>query len=462
MSSDSNRAALEFSEKFMWGTATAAHQVEGDNRLNDWWAFEQQRGRIHDGTTSGDACKQYELYKSDIALMKRLNQNAHRLSLEWSRIEPEEGKFNREAIDHYRDVLETLHSHNIEPVLTIHHFTNPLWLVAKGGWETSAAVHYFERFARLAAREYGDLVRYWVTINEPMVYAVMGYSLSVWPPAKNRPDIGFICAANMMRAHAAAYAAIHETAKLEPSVGIAHNMRIFDPADPNSWWDRKIAALQDYIFNETVLIALTEGRLHLPLGMDAIPGARNSIDFVGLNYYSRDLVAFDIKAPGMIFGRNFAAPEAELSLFGWEIYPEGLYRLCKRLAAYGLPILITENGLPDDTDEQRPRVLLDHLAAMHRAIKEGADVRGYFHWSFIDNFEWAEGYRTPFGLVACDFKTQERKVKASGELYAEICRTGRITPQMREGVKERSAETKPHINLYKEGLYVNNNAIAGD
>jgi beta-glucosidase len=447
MSSDSKGQTLEFPGDFMWGTATASHQVEGDNRLNDWWAFEQQPGKIKDGSTSGDACRQYDLYKSDIALMKELNQNAHRLSLEWSRIEPEEGRFDEGAIAHYRDVLETLRSNDIEPLLTIHHFTNPLWLVEKGGWETGAAVRYFERFARLVAREYGDLVRYWVTFNEPMVYTVMGYVLSVWPPAKNRLDLGLVCCANMMRAHAAAYRAINETAKLKPSIGIAHNMRIFDPADSSSWLDRKAARLQDYIFNEAVLLALTEGRLHLPLGLEEIPGARDSIDFIGLNYYSRDLVAFDIREPLMLFGRNFPSPGAELSMFEWEIYPEGLYRLCKRLAAYGLPILVTENGIPDATDEKRPRVLVSHLAAVHRAISEGANVKGYFHWSLIDNFEWAEGYKTPFGLVAVDFKTQERTVKPSGRLYAEICRTGRITPEM--------------ISK-KERQYVNYNAVASD
>jgi beta-glucosidase len=336
-------------------------------------------------------------------------------------------------------------------------------LVAKGGWETSAVVHYFERFARLAAREYGDLVRYWVTINEPMVYGVMGYVLSAWPPAKPAPALAFTCVANMMRAHAGAYRAIHENAKLKPLVGIAHNMRIFDPADEESWLDRKIARLQDYVFNEVVLIALTEGRLHIPLGMEAIPGARDSLDFIGLNYYSRDIVSFDIKQPTLMFGKNYPSPDAELSLFGWEIYAEGIYRLCKRLSGYGRPILITENGIPDDTDDQRPRVLLDHLTALHRAISEGIDVRGYYHWSFIDNFEWAEGYRTPFGLVAVDFQNQTRAVKPSGELYAEICRSGRITPQMRAGVKARAATQKKHFNLYGEkGIYVNSNAIASD
>ncbi|MEW6733553.1 MAG: glycoside hydrolase family 1 protein [Acidobacteriota bacterium] len=462
MSENPTKAVLDFPKNFLWGTATAAHQVEGNNQLNDWWAFEQEPGRIHDGTTSGNACQHYQLYQSDIALMQRLHQNAYRFSLEWSRIEPEEGRFDAKTIAHYRAVLEELHAYGIEPVVTIHHFTNPLWLVAKGGWETSAVVRYFERFTRLVAREYGDLVRYWVTINEPMVYAVLGYMLSAWPPAKRRPELGFACVANMMRAHAAAYRILHETTKLAPLVGIAHNMRIFDPANAGRWLDRKVAALQDYIFNETVLIALTEGRLHLPLGMDEVPGGRDSLDFIGLNYYSRDLVAFDIRQPRMFFGNNFPSPEAELSLFGWEIYAEGIYRFCKRLASYRRPILITENGLPDETDEQRPRVLLDHLVALHRAIMEGVNVHGYFHWSLIDNFEWAEGYRTPFGLVAVDFQTQVRTVKSSGELYAEICRQSAITPQMHASVKGRAAEPKKHLNLYGEKYYANSNAIAGN
>ncbi len=442
---------FQFPANFMWGTATAAHQVEGNNRLNDWWAFEQQPGRIHDGKPSGDACRQYDLYKEDILLMNKLHQNSHRLSLEWSRIEPSEGKFDQGAIDHYRDVLETLHKYKIEPLLTIHHFTNPQWLNARGGWETPAIIPYFERFTELVAREYGDLVRYWVTINEPMVYSVMGYVLCAWPPAKKSPKLAFACTANMMRAHAAAYRILHNKAKLKPMVGIAHNIRIFDPANPKSWFDRKVAYLQDYAFNEVIIRALTEGKLYLPLGTGEIPGAKDSMDFIGINYYSRDLVAFNIKSPGLMFGRNFAPPDAELTLFGWEIYAEGLYRLCKRMSQYGRPIFITENGIPDDTDEQRPRALLDHLEAVHKAIAEGIDVRGYFHWSFIDNFEWAEGYRTPFGLVEVDFQNQKRTVKDSGKLYAEICQGNRITPDMRKGVKPRSATPKKHFNLYTYG-----------
>lgn len=464
MSRSAITKVMEFPKDFLWGTATASHQVEGNNRLNDWWAFEQQAGRIHDGNPSGDACRHYELYKDDIKLMKSLHQNAHRFSLEWSRIEPEEGKFDAQAIAHYRDVIETLRANNIEPLVTIHHFTNPVWLSKKGAWEDRKIEDYFARYTRIVAREFGDIVSNWVTINEPMVYVLMGYILSHWPPAKKSTWLGFRVLGNMMRAHAAAYRVLHETAKLKPMVGIAHNMRLFDPANPHSWFDGSTAWLQDYLINEIVMRVLDSGTLPPPLGLDqSITNLGQLMDFVGLNYYSRDLVEFNPKSVGTLFGRNFPPPGSELTLFGWEIYPEGLYRLCKRLAKYDKPIFITENGIPDDTDEQRPRALIEHLAAVHKAISEGANVKGYFHWSFIDNFEWAEGYRTPFGLVECDFKTQARRVKDSGKLYAEICRTGQLTPEMRAGVKERLATEKKHFNLYLENaVYANSNAVAGD
>ncbi len=443
----SEHLELVFPEGFLWGTATSSHQVEGANHLNDWWEFEHQSGRIHDGSVSGDACRHFELYRSDLELIQSLHQNSHRFSLEWSRIEPEEGRYDSAAIDHYRSVLETMRSLGIEPMLTIHHFTNPLWLARKGGWESPGVVGHFERLVRLIASEYGDLVRYWVTINEPMVYAVMGYLLLHWPPAKSSISLAFRCAANFARAHVSAYRVLHERAQRPPMVGIAHNMRIFDPASSGSWLDQKAARLQDYVFNEVFLNCLHEGKLKLPLGTEVL-GSKETLDFIGLNYYSRDLVSFDLGQPSTLFGRNAPSPDAELSLFGWEVYPEGIYRLCKRLSSYGRPIFITENGLPDEDDSQRSRFLLDHLTWLHRAISEGIDVRGYYHWSFIDNFEWAEGYATPFGLVAFDPVTYERTVKESGRLYAEICRSGRINAAMRAAAGRRAAKQSRNLNLY--------------
>jgi beta-glucosidase len=436
----------QFPRDFLWGTATSAHQVEGNNSRNDWWEFEQVPGHIHDQRPSGDACRHFELYPTDIKLMQQLHQNAYRFSIEWSRLEPEPGKFDPAAIEHYRQMLIALRAAQIEPLLTIHHFTNPQWLAKQGAWENSTVVDHFRRLVTLLVREYSDLVRYWVTINEPVVYAVMGYMFGLWPPGCKQPLRGFKCMINMLKAHAAAYQILHTQAKQPPQVGIAHNIRIFDPAT-TSWLDRKVADLQDLVINEVVLHALTTGEIRFPVGWQTIPEVRNSWDFMGLNYYSRDLVSFDWRRWRSFFGYNFPAADAELSLFGWELYPEGLYRLCQRLARYGKPIIITENGLPDDTDEQRPRFLLEHLTALHRAIAEGVPVKGYFHWSLIDNFEWAEGYRTPFGLISVDFATQARAIKDSGQLYAEICRTGALTPTMWENIKPRSNAPKKYFNI---------------
>jgi len=254
-------------------------------------------------------------------------------------------------------------------------------------------------------------------LNEPNIYAMLSYVDGRWPPGKRNLLLAFRVLRNMLLAHGRAYRVIH---RLRPRarVGIAHAMRVFDPAKPNSLLDRLAAWIPDYIFNRLILTALTEGMLAFPLALNRkVPDLVNSADFLGINYYSRDMVAFDVSRPRDLFGRRFHAEGAEMSDGGYgEVYPEGLYQLLKRLAAYGKPIYVTENGLPDEDDDQRPRFILTHLAALHRAIEEGVPVKGYFHWSLVDNFEWAEGWTLRFGLIALDVETQERTVRRSGQL----------------------------------------------
>ncbi len=417
--------AYRFPKGFLWGTATAAHQVEGGNSNNDWWEWEQQPGKVKNGDRSGAACEHYTRYPEDFEMLAQMGHNAHRLSIEWSRVFPERGVVDAAAVAHYRDVLETLHRLGMTPVVTLHHFTNPLWLTRGGGWENEAAIEDFRRFAQLCATEYGDLVQTWTTFNEPNVYAYHSYVLGLWPPERRDFGVAVKVMRNMIRAHAMAYrelkAGPHGASAM---VGIAQHMRIFE-----AWrhWlplDRIAAVLPDAGFNHWILGACTDGRAGPPLGLpQRISEAAGTLDWIGLNYYSRDMVAFDPTAARNLFSRTFARPGSPISDFAMEIYPQGIHDLLVSLTErYGKPVHITENGVADATDALRPQALVSHLAETARAIGDGVDLRGYFHWSSMDNFEWAEGYSMRFGLVEVDFETQKRTPRPSAALYSRLVR----------------------------------------
>lgn len=425
---------LRFPSGFLWGTATSAHQVEGGNHNNDWWAWEQTPGHIHDGSCSDPACDWWHRAEEDFDRAQDMGQNAHRLSVEWSRIEPWEGEWSDEALARYRLMLTALRKRGIEPLVTLHHFTNPLWLVEKGGWETEAVIPRFTRYVEKVVQELGDLVRLWCTINEPSVVPFNGYLFGNFPPGGGGIGLGLRVLGNLLKAHAAAYHLIHRL-QPETQVGIAHNMRPVDPANPQSALDRWAANLRDRMGNRLVEQALTTGELRFaPIARsERVPELAGAFDYYGLNYYNCDRVIFDLQQPGQLFTRALPAQHDQPTPWWWgEIHPQGLYRMLKELARYGKTVIVTENGALDNTDSYRPRYLLTHLAAVQRAIAEGVPVRGYFHWSLVDNFEWAEGYSTRFGLIHVDFETQQRTMKRSGELYAEICRAGGITTEMVE------------------------------
>ncbi|HUX87930.1 MAG TPA: glycoside hydrolase family 1 protein [Chloroflexota bacterium] len=425
-----NSAGLHFPDSFLWGTATASHQVEGNNSNSDWWAWEQG-GHVLDGTRSGLACDHYHRFREDFDLLAALHQNAHRLSLEWSRIEPSPGEFDRTEIRHYREVLEHLRRLNIEPVVTLHHFTNPVWLAERGGWEVPEVVDAYGRYVQEAVAAFGDLVRYWVTINEPVIYGTMGYLAGAWPPGK-RSFRGIVNALhNMILGHARAARIIRDRSpRGDVQIGIAHHLRIFDPYRPILPGDRFVARLGEVLFNRAVLLSLLKGQFQFPFGWGRVPDGADSLDFIGLNYYSREMATFDFRRPETYFGSFFPHPSRPKTAAGWEIYPEGMYRVLKFLTQFGKPILITENGVADERDELRPAFLISHLQQIYRAISEGVPVKGYLHWSALDNFEWAEGRRLRFGLIHVDYETLRRTVKPSGELYAKICAAGGIEPSV--------------------------------
>lgn len=425
---------LRFPQGFLWGTATGAHHVEGQNSNNQWWDWEQQPGKIWNGDRSGDACGWWRSAEGDMDRMVALANNAHRMSIEWSRIEPEEGLFDEGAINRYRELLEGLLRRGITPMVTLHHFTNPRWLEARGGWLHRDTPERFGRFAERAVVALGDLCTIWCTINEPVIYATQSYLRGVWPPGSTNVVDAFRVGAALLRGHAAAVAAVRK-AGAQHRVGLVHQVRIFDPATPANA-DVSVAATWDFLMNGAVLQALETGRLPPPYGIgEQVSGLRGSCDFFGLNYYTRERVAFDASAPGLLFGRRFTppdVPQGDATVDGHtygELYADGLYRTLQRVARLGVPIYLTEFGLPDAQDTRRPQFLLDHLAAAHRAIQAGVDLRGVFYWSLLDNFEWIEGWQLKFGLYTFDPRTGERRPRASAGLYAAIARANAIPAQ---------------------------------
>jgi beta-glucosidase len=413
--------------RFLWGAGTSSHQVEGGNDRNDWWEWEQRPGAIQDGARSGPACLHWERYEEDLDLLRALGLNCYRFSLEWSRIEPEAGRYDDGAIEHYRAVLRACRARGITPMVTLHHFTNPRWFAASGGWEEPKNLPHFERFARLAGERYGDLVDDWITVNEPEVLGFYGYASGAWPPGVSDRSRALTVIANLLEAHGLAAHALRAADRTDAdgdgratSIGAAKQWVLLEPKRP--WWplDRLAAAAQHAVFNEAVARALAGGPVDLQIPgsrgvrrtVDALAGAS---DFLGLNYYTRWKVTLFGKDPR---SARRGAPTSDL---GWEVYPEGLERAIDAVAPHGLPIVITENGIADAADRLRGDFIRASLASLDHARAAGRDIRGYVHWSLMDNFEWADGHKGRFGLYAVDFAHPEgpRVPRASARVLAE-------------------------------------------
>jgi len=419
----------KFPKGFLWGSATAAHQVEGNCTNNQWWAWEQEglrvrppKGFIRDGTVSGIACDYWSRFDDDHRLARELGQQALRISIEWSRIEPEPGRFDPAAMDHYKQMIDSMRAHGLEPTVTLHHFTNPVWAERQGGWESPEMPGWLARFAAHAVRELSDRVRLWWTINEPMIPTALGYVKGVHPPCVRDLARARIVARHMLRAHGLTYRAIHEAARRPIAAGPVFAMSYFEPLDPQSEADRNEAAASDFFMNEYFIRGLREGIIAPPVGDgEEVPGLRDSYDHVGINYYMRVLCRARAERDVVLGGsRRPSEPDRLVDEMGWEYFPEGLHRNLVRLQGLGKPIYVTENGVATLDDDARTRHLLAHLGEVARAIRDGADVRGYFYWSFMDNFEWAEGYCRHFGLVAVDRDTLARRPRPAAFVYRDL------------------------------------------
>lgn len=424
------RARMIFPPDFLWGTATASHQVEGNNINSDWWTWEMGEGNITQGHKSALACDWWESAEADLDRAAEMGTNAHRFSLEWSRIEPEPSVFDEEALNRYREILQAMQERGIEPMVTLHHFSNPMWLVEKGDFNSNLVIDYFQRYTGKVVKELGDLVPKWITINEPMVYLFRRYLAKEFPAPK-RAGYGGAAEAlrNLLKCHAAAYHTIKE-ANQSALVGVAKNMGVFEPRPGGNrldkWWANRIS----WLFNEMWMESMDNGRLRWPAGRGEIKNLAGTFDFVGINYYSRYYVKFP---PGEGFYDREWGADAIVSDGNYgEVYPSGLYQVIKNSLKYQKPIYITENGLPDKMDELRPSFLITHLREIWRAISFCYPVMGYYHWSLVDNFEWHEGWTMRFGLIEMDQDTQERSWRTSAHLYKEICHSRSLSSEMAE------------------------------
>ena len=401
---------MKFPQNFLWGTATSAYQVEGGNINSDWWQWEKDAGKEN----SGNASRHYEFYEQDFSLAKSLNHNAHRLSIEWSRIEPEEGKFSQEELKHYIDVILSLRMRNIEPMVTLHHFTNPAWFSKSGGWENRRSAAKFLRYCDFLIRSLGKHVHYWITINEPMVYISHAYILGAWPPEAKSLLKAKAVEDNLLSAHTRAFRLIHKTYKElnipNPSIGVAQNMQAFVPCTQDL--KNKFAAnLRDKWYNFGFLDKIMRHK---------------AMDFIGVNYYSRQLVELEkwgIRNLAMDVCKNNHHPVKKNSL-GWDIYPEGLYKVLLKLKKYSLPVIMTENGICTSDDNLRWEYIHDHLKNIYFAMEKGVNVTGYFYWSLVDNFEWDKGFGPRFGLIGIDYNTYKRTVRESAVKFGQVCKTG--------------------------------------
>ncbi len=426
------QATLNFPRGFIWGTATASHQVEGNNINNNWFAWEKS-GHIINHQSCGSACDWWGgRWREDFDRAAESGQTAHRLSVEWSRIQPDENRWDEDALDHYRQMVRGLIERGLTPMVTLHHFTEPLWISELGGWQNEAILDHFETFTRKVVEALKEYVTWWCTINEPNVYASMAYLTGDFPPGKSSIPALYKVIVNLITAHAKAYEIIHE---ILPSakVGLAHQFRGFKPAKSFSPLDLWVTHTLSHSFNNAVPETLKDGKLRFLGIRKHISAAKGTQDFFGLNYYTRENVAFDLRAIQTLFCQRHYPQNADLSPTGFIANePEGFFQALRWAKDFKLPVIVTENGTEDPEDQFRTRYLSEHIYKLWHGVNFNWNIQGYFHWSLVDNFEWERGWTQRFGLWALDNNTQERRKRPSADLYAAICQNNALSSEMVE------------------------------
>jgi beta-glucosidase len=426
---------LTFPDGFEWGVSTSAHQFEGHNPHNQWHVWEQQ-GRIRSGDCNRNACDWWIESRRDLELCRDLGLTSIRISVDWGRIEPTEGQYSRETIHRYRSLLREIRAAGMRCYVTLHHFTHPQWFEEQGGFLERVAPERFAVFAERVVMELGDLCRDWLTFNEPNVYSAFGYLFGDFPPGhRNHLRDCAMVMANIHRAHALAYERIH-CVQHDAFVGLATHWVEFEPAS-SSPGDKLLAFLYDSAFNRSTLSLLNGGSSPFPISSLApdVPEAIGTIDFIGLNVYNRLHVRAPWDEASRKTGGIFVPPDVPQGDHGIELpygeaYPDAIASAIREHARLKVPLYVMENGVPDRTDRIRPWVLVQSIQRVHDLIASGLDIRGYFHWSLLDNFEWSEGWTLRFGLYQLNPRTQERRARPSAALYRQIIQQNGLSEEM--------------------------------
>ena len=414
---------MEFSlpKNMLMGVSTASAQIEGGNvnsNWNDWY----RQGRIKDGTDPATGNDHWVAWENDTRLMKEMGIQVYRFSVEWARLMPREGTVDPQAVERYRRELELLKVYGIQPLLTIHHFSNPMWFENKGAFTKRENLHDYLELVELVVDSFGDLVSQYITINEPNVYATNSYCFGQWPPGKTDYLQTFRVLENMAYCHIMAYNLIHRKRKAmgysDTMVGAANHLRVFDPENPKNPIHCTVAKAAQWLFQGAMLRAMTLGDFRWPLRNHWKLPKGEYTDFNGVNYYSRSTIS------GFADGVRKNSPRTDLD---WEVYPQGIVQCAKMLDdLLKRPIWVTENGTCDNADRFRCRYLYDHLKQISQS---DLPFERYYHWCFCDNFEWIEGNWAKFGLVSVDPQTRVREIKASGNFYSSIIANKGVTEE---------------------------------
>ncbi len=399
---------LRLPPSFLWGAALSSYQVEGQNFNSDWYLWERQK----DLKQAGSACNHYHLFANDFKLAQQLNLNSLRISVEWARISPDASSFSEKELEHYLNVIQSLKDHNLKPIITLHHFTNPIWFSEKGGWLDHKNIDYFLKYLRKTIQYLKDKVEYWLIFNEPLVYLYNGFIEGIWPPGEQSLKSAKKALDNILKAYLLGYQeikSIYQGTSITPRVSLAKNMRVFSPyPDYKLALNSLTAGIRSRLFNYFILEYLHKKR---------------ALDFIGLNYYGKEYDKFS----GFLGkeGQYLASEERKNSL-GWTINSRDFYKALVSLKKFNLPVLITENGTAEDDPVLYQDYLLSHLRSLGLAIKEGLDVRGYLWWSLIDNFEWDKGFSKRFGLFEVDYSNFQREPREFSAVYSKIAGENQI------------------------------------